>query len=97
MRDGAPCFFGCQEGRERKWVPSGGGVEMGRLAAPPDGTHFLSLTTGRGGKQGRRLRGKGVEGREGGDAAPGKRVHSFYGSDHKMNTDCPIFEHKLSV
>ena len=43
-----PVFFGCQEGRERKWVPSGGGVEMGRLAAPPDGTHFLSLTTGRG-------------------------------------------------
>lgn len=21
----------------------------------------------------------------------------FYGSDHKMNTDCPFFEHKLSV
>jgi hypothetical protein len=23
------------EGRERKWVPSGGGAEMGRLAPPP--------------------------------------------------------------
>ncbi len=62
MRDGAPCFFGCQEGRERKWVPSGGGVEMGRLAAPPDGTHFLSLTTGRGGKTGTAAAGEGSRG-----------------------------------
>ena len=81
-----PVFF-VEEGRERKWVPSGGGVEMGRLAAPPivrhpispmppDGTHVLSLTTGRG-EQGRRLRGGESRGREGGDAAPGRGVHSF--------------------
>ena len=47
------------EGRERKWVPSGGGAEMGCLAPPPDGTHFLSLVTGKG----RRLQ-----------AAPGDRI-----------------------
>ena len=70
-----PVFFGCQEGRERKWVPSGGRNGASGCAA---GRHPLPLTDyWQGGKQGRRLRGKGVEGREGGDAAPGKRVHSF--------------------
>ena len=31
------------EGRERKWVPSGGGAEMGRLAPPPSDLYNCKL------------------------------------------------------